>query len=177
MTTTLTEPESAAPVEQLAGFKLGPVATAAVFLRGAKQAVRLARSDDEAARSVARRIGIGRVVSGGLMFVRPTFAPGVLGIPVRGDMHGQWLPRLLAARDAATGLLLLAGARGTGNALPYLAAASVIDGSEAFLLAVAVKRRALPADGGRAFLVADIGSALAGIGAWARMHQRALVAE
>lgn len=177
MTTTVTVPEATGPVEQLAGFQLGPLATAVVFLRGAKQAVRLARSDDTSARLAARRIGIGRVVSGGLMFVRPTFAPGLLGIPVRGDMHGQWLPRLLAARDAATGLLLLAGARGTRNALPYLAAASIIDGGEAVLLAVAVKRRAVPADGGRAFLVADIGSALAGIGAWARMHEQALVTE
>src|SRR4051794_23051188 len=88
---------------QLAGFRLGPVATAAVFLRGAKQAVGLARSDTLAAQSTARRIGIGRLISGGLMVVRPTFAPGLIGVPVRGSVQGQWLPRLLAAREAATG--------------------------------------------------------------------------
>jgi hypothetical protein len=156
---------------QLAGFRLGPLATAAVFLRGAKQAVGLARGDAVAARSAARKIAVGRLVSGGLMLVRPTFAPGLLGVPVSGAVAGQWLPRLLAAREAATGVLLLTGARDDGNALPYLAAASIVDATEAFLLAIAVKRRSVAADGGRAFLVADVGSAMAGIGAWARMRQ------
>jgi hypothetical protein len=166
-------PTTAAP-EQLAGFRLGPFATAAMFLRGAKQAVGLVRGDPDSVRTTARRIGLGRLVSGSVMLIRPTFAPGLLGIPARGDVHGQWLPRLLAAREAATGALLLSGARGEGSALPYLAAASVVDGTEAFLLAVAVKRRSVAADGGRAFVVADIGSALAGIGAWARMRRQPL---
>jgi len=160
-------------IGQLEGFRLGPVATAAVFLRGAKQAVRLARGDVDGARTTARRIGLGRLVSGGLMMVRPTFAPGLIGVPVRGSVQGQWLPRVLAAREAATGALLLAGARGAGNALPYLAAASMVDATEAFLLALAVKRRSVTADGGLAFVVADVGSALAGIGAWTRMRQPA----
>lgn len=166
----------ASSTDQLEGFRLGPVATAALFLRGAKQAVGLARGDVNAARSTARRIGVGRLVSGGLMVVRPTFAPGLIGIPARGPVQNQWLPRLLAAREAATGALLLIGARGSGNALPYLTAASVVDALEAFLLAVAVKRRDVATEGGRAFLVADIGSALAGIGAWTRMRQDATAA-
>jgi len=160
----------AAP-EQLAGFRLGPVATAAVFLRGAKQAVGLARGDTASATTTARRIGIGRLVSGSLMLTRPTFSPGLLGVPLHGDVHGQWVARMLAAREAATGVLLLTGARRPGNALPYLAAASLIDATEAFLLTMAVKRHNVTADGGRAFVVADIGSAMAGIGAWTRMRQ------
>lgn len=145
-------------------------AGAVLFGLGAREGRRLARGDIATARHSARQIGLTRMAFGAAMLLRPTLLVTALGIRDTGRPAARWLPRLLAAREIALGAGLAASSRDDQNPYPGLITLSLIDAGEAVVLLLALHSREVARERGWAFIAADVGSALAGVGAMTQLH-------
>jgi hypothetical protein len=145
-------------------------AGAVLFGLGAREARRLARGDIAAARRSARQIGLTRIAFGLAMLLRPTLLITALGIRDVGRPPARWLPRLLAAREIALGAGLATSSRGDGNPYPGLITLSLTDAGEAVVLLLALHTREVACERGWAFIAADVGSALTGVGAMVQLR-------
>jgi hypothetical protein len=116
----------------------------------------------------ARILGTTRLVAGASILLAPSVLTKLLGLtPSRSASR---LARLIGFRELAVGTAACVAANHDRDPLPGLLAISVADGLEAIVISVALQRRAIPADRGYAFVLADLGSALAGLGILARMR-------
>jgi hypothetical protein len=144
-------------------FRRQAVAAAAgavLFSLGVREAVRLRDADLELARSSARQLGAARVVAGLVLLVRPQLLTTALGLSDAGEA-GWWLSRMLAVRELAVGTGAVAVSRSTADPWPWLMTVSAIDGAEALVLLIALRRKIVDQPGGWAFVAADVGSAVA----------------
>jgi hypothetical protein len=127
---------------------------------GLREAVRLRDADLDTARNRARQLGAMRMGAGLLLVLRPQVLAAFLGL-AGGEPASSWLPRLVAVREVALGAGAVAASRPNADPWPWLMTIAAVDGAEAAVLAVGLKRGALDAAGGWAFVAADVGSASA----------------
>jgi hypothetical protein len=90
----------------------------------------------------------------------PQLLTAALGLSGAGKA-GWWLLRMLAVREIALGTGTVAASRPNADPWPWLMTVSAIDGAEALVLLVALRRKAVDGPGGWAFAAADAGSAAA----------------
>ena len=157
-------------LDQLPALTAGAV----LFGLGAREGRRLARGDIATAWHSARQIGLTRMAFGAAMLLRPTLLVTALGIRDTGRPAARWLPRLLAAREIALGAGLAASSRDDQNPYPGLITLSLINAGEAVVLLLALHSREVARERGWAFIAADVGSALAGVGAMTQLHNTQL---
>jgi hypothetical protein len=131
-----------------------------MFGLGLREAMRLRDADLELARSRARQLGATRIVAGIVLVVRPQLLTAALGLSSAGEA-GWWLSRMLAVREIAIGTGTVAASRPSADPWPWLMTVSAIDGAEALVLLIALRRKAVDKPGGWAFVAADAGSAAA----------------
>jgi hypothetical protein len=131
-----------------------------MFGLGLREAMRLREADLELARSRARQLGATRIVAGIVLVVRPQLLTAALGLSSAGEA-GWWLSRMLAVREIAIGTGTVAASRPSADPWPWLMTVSAIDGAEALVLLIALRRKAVDKPGGWAFVAADAGSAAA----------------
>jgi hypothetical protein len=140
------------------------VVGAALFGVGAIEALRLGRGDVGDARRSARSTGGARVVAGSVLLARPQAMPWLLGSPAEIRSALPWLGRMLAIRELVLGVATLRASRPGEDPRPWLLVLALVDTGEAAVLLDALRRGTVRQSRGSAFVLADLGSALAGAG-------------
>lgn len=142
----------------------GPAVGVLLFAAGLSQARRLASGDAHDAQRAARTSGITRMAVGGMIAARPELFVKLLHGTASRDAATRLLVRIFAVREIAVGLGTLMAATANRDVRRWLLLLSVIDTGEALVLLPAVWRRTVPAATGIAFIAADLGSSVSGIG-------------
>ncbi len=151
---------SVQPTNRLRRRMVAAAAGAVLFSLGLREAVRLGDADLELARSRARQLGATRIVAGIVLVVRPQLLTAALGLSAAGEA-GWSLSRMLAVREIAVGTGTVAASRPSADPWPWLMTVSAIDGAEALMLLIALRKKAVDTPGGWAFVAADAASAAA----------------
>jgi hypothetical protein len=113
-----------------------------MFGLGLREAMRLRDADLESARSRARQLGETRIVAGIVLVVQSQLLTAALGLSSAGEA-GWWLSRMHAIREIAIGTGTVEASRPSADPWPWLMTVSAIDGAEALVLLIALRRKAV----------------------------------
>jgi hypothetical protein len=89
--------------------------------------------------SLARSIGLGRLLAGGGFLLAPVASTRALGLDTATAKRVSFLAQMMAARDVVIGAGTAASGRGTGRPGAWLLAGAVADATDAVVIAGALK--------------------------------------
>lgn len=122
--------------------------------------------------SLARSVGLGRILAGGGFLLAPVGSTRVLGLDTATAKRVSFLARMMAARDVVIGAGTAASGRGTGRPAAWLLAGAVADATDAVVIAGALKSGQARGPVAAAVVgVAGVAAAVAAVGALSALRR------